>query len=147
MLKISALALLVAVISSCGNEKKNDEAKSIDSLTVVKKTKSSAYIDTPIPENGIYEKKFKNGQTSIRGEMRNGKREGMWFSYYENGQLWSQGEYSNGLRHGKSISWYPDGKVRFEGNYTNDKQTGTWKYYNESGKLEKEVNYDQPREQ
>jgi len=137
-----------SVVSSCNNDEKKNDTANIDSLTAVKKddaiTISPAGHDTAIPANGVYEKKFKNGQVSMRGEMRNGKREGAWFSYYEDGKPWSQGEYKDGLRNGKSVSWYPDGKVRYEGMYTDDKQSGVWKYYTEDGKLEKEVNYDQP---
>jgi antitoxin component YwqK of YwqJK toxin-antitoxin module len=144
LLAASALSITL-LIASCGNEEKKTETKSIDSLTAVKNTeqKKPASKDS-LPENGIYEKKFSNGQVSIRGDMRKGKREGVWLSYYENGQLWSKGEYSNGLRNGKSISYFPNGKVRYEGMYTDDKQTGTWKYYNEKGKLEQEVDYDKP---
>lgn len=137
---------LSVVIAACGqNSSKSDitDKSGADSI-VPEKTTVQAKQDTTPPGNGIYEKKYANGQVSLRGEMRNGKREGVWVSYYENGQLWSQNEYVNGMRQGKTVTWYPNGQKRFEGSYTNDKQTGTWKFWEENGKLAKEVNYDKP---
>jgi antitoxin component YwqK of YwqJK toxin-antitoxin module len=142
IVRIIFFLLAAALITACGNEAKKTKDKSATD-TLIPKT-GTAPQDTTPPQSGLYEKKYKNGQVSLRGEMRDGKREGTWFSYYEDGKLWSQGEYVNGQRNGKSISWYPNGQKRFEGNYTNEKQTGTWKYWDETGKLSQEVNYDQP---
>ena len=132
-------------IGACGSgERKSSDDPKTDLDTIAPVTTSKTATDTTPPENGIFELKHPNGQVSVRGEMRNGKREGTWISYYDNGQPMSQGEYANGKREGKSITWYPNGKTRYEGSYSNDKQAGTWKYWEENGKLVKEVNYDKP---
>lgn len=133
---------LSVLITACGpkEEKKEPVPARPDSAAAV--TTIEVKQDSILPDNGIYEKKYDNGQVSVRGEMHNSKREGVWLSYYKNGQLWSQSEYVNGLRNGKAIAWYPNGQKRFEGTYTDDKQTGIWKFWEENGKLAKEVDYD-----
>ena len=135
-------SLTIAITSSC-KQKQDDKNTDIkDTAVVVADKLIPAQQDTAVPQNGMYEKKHPNGQISIRGEMRDGKREGVWKSYYESGLPWSEGEYKNGVREGISITWYENGQKRYEGRYANGKQAGKWKYWNENGQLEKEIDYD-----
>jgi antitoxin component YwqK of YwqJK toxin-antitoxin module len=138
----SLVFLLFAPSCGTGEERSAHEKQNSDSITDARNEQTKK--DTVPPANGIFEMKHPNGQVSVRGEMRNGKREGTWFSYYENGQPMSQAEYVNGVRNGKSITWYPNGQKRFEGTYTSDRQAGVWKYWEESGQLAKEIDYDKP---
>lgn len=81
---------------------------------------------------------YENGNVKMEGEIKDGKRIGMWKSYYEDGSLWSKGEFVNGERNGYGENYYPNGKMREEGDYKDGKQVGKWKYYNEHGVLVEE---------
>jgi antitoxin component YwqK of YwqJK toxin-antitoxin module len=142
LIKLSAALTLTALLLSCDSDHTGKEKAAVNKDSSAAKTIAAQ--DTAPPRNGMYEKKYDDGAVKIRGEMRNGKREGSWFSYYSNGKIWSQTDYIDGLRNGQSITWFPNGKKRYEGIYTNDKQSGTWKYYDETGKTVQEVDYDKP---
>ena len=45
------------------------------------------------------------------GSFKNGKQDGLWFSYYDNGQLMFKGKYKNGKREGRWVYYYRDGTV------------------------------------
>ena len=139
---INSILFFSVLIISCGQAEDKKENTGKDSIAKVGASKA---VNDSTPEiDGVFEKKYPNGNVSLRGEMRSGKREGTWFSYYQDGQPMSQSEYVNGIRSGKSITWYSNGQKRFEGAYTDDKQTGVWKYWEENGKLAQEVDYDKP---
>lgn len=137
-----SLAFALAAMISCSNEVKQDTPKKDTVQT--KSTTAVAPQDTTPPHDGSYEKRFPNGNIYIKGEMRDGKRDGVWTSCYQDGRSQSQNAYSEGKLNGKSITWYPNGQIRYEGTYTDDKQSGVWKYYDETGKLVQEINYDKP---
>ncbi len=91
-------------------------------------------------EDGLNTDYYSNGKEKMKGEIKDGLREGLWQAWYETGILWSEAEYVKGINHGKSVTYFENGKIRYEGIYSNGKKTGTWKYYNEEGKLVKSIN-------
>lgn len=136
---------IVIALASCNQNKKDSGQDSGMNDSVAETHRiTPTPADTVVPQNGPYEKKHPNGQVSLTGEMRDGKREGLWKSFYEDGTPWSEGEYKNGVRHGKTVTWFENGKMRYEGVYTNGEQSGKWRYYNENGQLEKEIDHDKP---
>ena len=61
---------------------------------------------------------WNNGNTRIKGQYINGKREGKWTWHYENGRLKMD-----------------DGPKSQEGNYKDGNKDGKWTYWNENGQI------------
>ena len=84
-------------------------------------------MDDLVERNGLYYEKFtvvpfsgKIDEGLERGSFRDGKREGLWFSFYDNGQLEWEGTYKDGKKDGPWVYYNKDGTV-----YEN--LTGTYK--------------------
>ena len=116
--------------------------------------------------DGVYYKKFSdvpfNGKVDgdIKGQFKNGKKEGTWVRYYENGQLFSvsnynmgrkdgawvtynnkgmlieKGLYINNLEEGTWIRFYENGEISYKGDFINGKKVGLWIAYHFNGQLE-----------
>jgi antitoxin component YwqK of YwqJK toxin-antitoxin module len=84
---------------------------------------------------------YPSGQLKAEGNLKNGLKTGVWYSFYENGMPWSETEFKDGLQHGSTVSWYKNGQKRFEGYYNNGKETGKWTYWDEKGNILKEIQY------
>ena len=94
---------------------------------------------------GLYYEKFSNvpftgkvtddtRQVSVMalrflGEIKDGKREGLWTSFYENGQLWWKGPYKDGKLNGPYVWYYDNGQLSSEGTYKDGKREGPWVTY------------------
>ena len=66
---------------------------------------------------------WNNGNTRIKGQYINGKREGKWTWHYENGLKMDDGPKSQ------------------EGNYKYGNKDGKWTWWNENGQITSEKNY------
>ena len=66
---------------------------------------------------------WNNGNTRIKGQYINGKREGKWTWHYENGLKMDDGPKSQ------------------EGNYKDGNKDGKWTYWNENGQITSELNW------
>lgn len=133
------LILLISVmflLNSCGDK----IVEKVEETYPNSKPKTTSFYkvidgkEVKVKEKEFYE----NGKLRMEGEIKDGKRTGMWKAYFDDGTLWSEGEFVNGERNGYGLNYYPNGKLRAEGNYKDDKQTGKWKYYNEQGVLVEE---------
>jgi len=86
-------------------------------LSLLSSPSWSETFDDLVERDGIYYKKFSDVPFSgkltgkDKGLIKNGKREGVWFSYWNNGQLWSKGNYKNGEREGKWVYYNMDGTL------------------------------------
>ena len=93
-----------------------------------------------VERDGIYYKKFTptpfTGKIIGReqGRLKNGKKEGEWFSYWKNGQLFTKENYKNGKKEGEWVHYYDNGKLWSKENYKNGKQEGEWVSYKYNGK-------------
>lgn len=85
---------------------------------------------------------WRSGRHHVTGWVKDGKREGDWYSWYENGKIWSSGRYENGLRQGKSKVFYDNGSVRIKQEYYEGKPHGTWVFYDEEKDKVLEVDYN-----
>ena len=153
---------LILFIISCGDKVREEITERYDngqkkSHIIYKGEGSKEVISERITynENGdtlIWEKpldKFKmvreyydNGQISIKGNFKDGKRDGRWLFYYSsNGQIWTENNFNNGKQDGKYTSYYNNGQIKIEGNYINGLEDGKWTNYNEDGKITYERNY------
>lgn len=128
-------------IYSCTETEKPAENKATQQNASQTDFMFSAKSDTSI-QNGEYITYHKNGAVEITGQMKNGKREGVWKSYYMDGSPWSETTFLAGIKNGKTISWFDNEQKRYEGFYTNGKESGKWTFWEESGKLESEKEYN-----
>jgi antitoxin component YwqK of YwqJK toxin-antitoxin module len=84
---------------------------------------------------------YPSGQLKAEGNLKDGLKTGVWYSFYDNGMPWSETEFKDGVQHGSTVSWYKNGQKRFEGFYNNGKETGKWTYWDEKGNLLQEIQY------
>ena len=76
--------------------------------------------------------KYKSGKS---GEMKNGKKHGVWSEYYVNGSLKTKGTYQMGNKHGEWVECKKDGRISSVENYKHGKKNGIWRGYHANGKL------------
>jgi len=84
---------------------------------------------------------FENGQKGLRGEYKEGLRDGYWEFWYSNGQKKVEGSYSDGLKNGEWTYWFSDGVVRMKATYVMDQMDGMNYWYYENGQKKKEALY------
>jgi antitoxin component YwqK of YwqJK toxin-antitoxin module len=124
----------------------NGTSQSIDSTVQRDTLKTNKIIDgvkkDSIIKNGEYIQYYKNGVTKMRGEMKDGKREGLWKSFYENGLPWSETTFKNGIKNGKTATWYENEKKRYDGYFKDDAESGKWTFWDEKGNLVTTKDYD-----
>ncbi len=49
-------------------------------------------------------------QIRLKGEIKNGKKHGKWFTYYRNGNLETLYRYKKGVFYGKQKDYFPNGQ-------------------------------------
>ena len=77
-----------------------------------------------------------NGQSKReKGEMRNGRREGLWEYFYPDGRIMARENYLNGEQNGLSTGYFPDGTISQLENWKNDLQQDSSWYFHPNGKL------------
>jgi len=82
------------------------------------------------------------GRLLMEGDVRNGKRQGLWTAYHKNGQVQSRNTYSNGLLDGPTVVFRPNGALYYKGQHANDHPVGEWLFHDEIGTLVRTVVYD-----
>lgn len=141
MNKIFYISILAAfAVTSCSPSAEEKEKKESQNDT---SKKMSFHVDSIGEQtlNGEYVKKYINGIIQIKGDYRNGQRNGLWQSWYPSGTLWSETTFKAGVKEGTTITYYENGMVRYRGFYKNDERAGKWKIFDESGKFQKEIDY------
>ena len=98
LLTILCLVLLV----SCSNEVPPDQLVERQGITYE--------VNSTTPFTGSSVGYHDNDQLSVKGNYKNGEKDGLWEGYYENGQL------------------------KYRGNYKDGKKDGLWEYFDENGK-------------
>jgi antitoxin component YwqK of YwqJK toxin-antitoxin module len=97
--------------------------------------------ETDAPYTGSYNLDHPNGKPFIRGEYRNGLKEGKWVSYDSTGTLKSEEYFVNDQWHNKRTTYYPNGQVEREINFINGIKNGVEKGYYQNGQLHFSVNH------
>jgi hypothetical protein len=73
-----------------------------------------------LPANG------KERYISVRGNFKNGMRDGRWITYYQNNSIKDVINYKNNLMNGEYRNFNYNGKLETLGNFVNNKREGTW---------------------
>ena len=84
---------------------------------------------------------YENGEIQSRGELLNGKENGIWTFFYESGQKQLSSNYDEGIENGLWQWYYESGDLMTSGKYKNGLFDGTWLNYNEEGILLDSSNY------
>lgn len=140
MKKISSICLILSIplFISCQSKNTQVQAPILKKDSLVTVTINSG-VQAPMNEEGLNTDYYNNGKEKMKGNIKNGLRDGLWQAWYENGNLWSEAEYLKGINHGKSVTYFENGKIRYEGKFDNGKKVGEWKYYDEAGNLVKTI--------
>ena len=77
--------------------------------------------------------KYESGQKSLKGNLIDGKKDGLWIEWYENGHKRSKINHTDGKRNGLGTWWYEDGTMSYKGMYKNGNPIDGWTYYQRDG--------------
>jgi len=77
-----------------------------------------------------------HGQEIDRGQMKNGKAQGLWVSWYPSGELNGFSYFEDGKPQGEYTVWYPSGALLAEGHHHSSGEHGDHFRYSESGEVE-----------
>lgn len=91
--------------------------------------------------NGLQEIQIPDGGV-MKGEVKEGVRQGPWISYFENGTIRSKGTYVNGELDGPTEVFHPSGMPYYTGQYRAGLSVGEWRFYDEVGVLVKTALHD-----
>ncbi len=98
--------------------------------------------DPAVAGNNMHRDFYPNGQVRTEGNMKDGKRHGLWTGYNEQGQVKSRGEFINGVQEGPTVVFHDNGGIYYSGSYKMGKQSGVWKFYDEKGTEVKSIDFD-----
>lgn len=91
--------------------------------------------------DGPFESYYPNKSLKAKGNVVNGKREGVWTSYHLNGNKQSENEYKKGVLNGKTVTIFESGQIMYIGYYLEGEYDGQWFFYTKDGELSKEIIY------
>lgn len=82
------------------------------------------------------------GLLLMEGDVRNGRRHGLWTAYHPNGAVASRNVYEKGVLHGPTTTFRPNGALYYRGQHAGGHPVGTWEFHDEIGTLVRTVEYD-----
>lgn len=136
MKQLLALVLAIA-LGACGEDgpvAQQPVVQPADTITEI--------VTDRTPTNGPVELHGPDGRSRMVGDMRNGKRHGLWTSYHPNGAVQSRSSYADGVLHGTTVVFHENGQLYYTGDYRHGVQVGEWRFHDEMGTLLKTVRYD-----
>jgi antitoxin component YwqK of YwqJK toxin-antitoxin module len=93
-------------------------------------------IDAQGRRQGLWEKKYEDGNLRYRGHFWDNKPSGVFKNYYDEGDsLQSIRVYSNDGQSAYAHLFYTTGALWAEGKYVNEKRDSIWKFYDEVQRL------------
>ena len=131
--------------------------KEININSLVKKSDTFIIKGEELPANGIVFQ-LKNGKREIMGNLKNGKKNGIWIEwhnygrrlqetykngvldgfvsiYYMNGQKEWRHTYNNGVLEGNYTRWHKNGKRAIDGFFENGIPVGIWAWRDKDGNI------------
>ena len=88
-----------------------------------------------------------NGVIKAEGNMKDGKRHGLWTGYNDKGKVKSRGEFINGVQQGPTVVFHDNGTIFYNGTYKDGKQVGIWKFYDNEGNEMKLIDFDKEQQE
>lgn len=98
--------------------------------------------DSALVRDGHQQVRDTEGRLLMEGDVRNGKRHGLWTAYHPNGAVQSRNEYRDGVLHGLTTTFRPDGALLYRGQNANGHPVGSWSFHDAIGTQVRTVEYD-----
>jgi antitoxin component YwqK of YwqJK toxin-antitoxin module len=138
-----AFALVITILSSCGNNVEEIKNEVTGKLT----KRYEYYLDDSGQKimDGEYTEWDDAGLISTNGKYEKDLRVGSWILNKANGDVYKM-NYTNGLLQGKVNLFSAYGTVLDEANYKDGVLHGKQKYYSAAGNLERETYYTQGKQ-
>ena len=137
--------------------------KEININSLVKKSDTFIIKGEELPANGVVFQ-LKNGKKKIMGNLKNGKKNGIWIEwhnygrrlqetykngvldgfvsiYYMNGQKEWRHTYNNGVLEGNYTRWHKNGKRAIDGFFENGIPVGIWAWRDKDGNILKKETF------
>ena len=76
-----------------------------------------------------------------RGDLADGKRDGLWQFFFEDGSLQAEASYVDGREDGPYRVLRENGVPYYIGQYSAGARTGTWEIYDPEGNLSQKIEY------
>lgn len=74
-------------------------------------------------------------QVFVKGELIDGKRDGVWKTYFKSRQVRHIENYKDGMLEGKRITFFESGQIQFEEHYKNNLLHGKYEAYDKKGNV------------
>ncbi len=139
-LKCSILLPVLLLLACGGNNVPGEVSPSAD--TVKAAPRHEPPLDTVVIENGHAKMLSPDGRLLMEGDMKDGKRNGVWTSYTAEGRVKSRNEYRQGMLEGVATVFRENGALYYTGQHRHGNQVGEWRFYDAKGELERTVDYD-----
>ena len=142
-MKHIAMVLLI-LLTACGGKKVPSAVnRTLDSLATVAHADSLRKVATiDSLRDGPHTYRDRDGKPLFEGELRGGKRHGVWTAYGPTGRVKSRSEYVDGVLEGPTVVFHENGAIYYDGQNHRGKQSGEWKFYDERGALVKTARFD-----
>jgi antitoxin component YwqK of YwqJK toxin-antitoxin module len=105
-------------------------------------------MDDLVERNGLYYKKFSDTPFTGRvagtnqGNLKKGKKEGIWQHYWPSGQLMMKGKYQDGKSYGLWETYHMNGRLLVIQPFRNGKVIdGAYEYFNDDGSYDLTLTY------
>ena len=113
----------------------------VDEDSLIEKDTLKYSNNSSSPFTGEVVGKYASGEDRVRGNYKDGKREGRWVFLHKNGKDSEKGEYINGNKNSEWRKWYDNGILASSGKYVDGMKEGLWKFWHNNGKKEKEIKF------
>ena len=130
-LNLIIFVFCLLVLASCSNEVSSDGEcyKGPNGICYEPNSKK--------PFTGTYTSYYENGQLERRGNLKNGKEEGVWEFFRENGLMDHTWTYQEGVFHGVYEEFHKTGELQTRSNWIKGRKTGSYQEFYENGQLER----------
>ena len=91
--------------------------------------------------DGMWFSFWKNGNIQYEGVFKDGKEHGFFESFYENGQLKERKTYKDGKEEGLVEQFYENGQLDYKGNWKDGMEDGFYEIFYENGQLDHRGNF------
>jgi len=98
-------------------------------------------INSEKPFSGSVYKEYQSGEKELKGNFKNGKKDGLWTKWLENGQKEEEETFKDGEKDGKWTNWYENGQKELEVTYKDGKEDGLYTRWFENGQKSWEGTY------
>ncbi len=99
--------------------------------------------------NGILTNYYLDSESVLeKGELINGRREGLWRTfYYDSQEVYQESNYTKGELSGSYVMYFQTGQICSKGEMINGVNEGEWEWYHENGNLSSVASFKNGKKQ